>query len=64
MVLKITVSPKPTRGALLVALEEIKQQIALGTLSGAFAFTHSYIATGHRESDPYRCDWATTDKGK
>lgn len=62
MVITITVVPKPTRGALLQALEEIKGQVAVGALSGDFDFEHRYVATGQSESDHYACDWRTASK--
>jgi hypothetical protein len=64
MVITITVVPKPTRGALLQTLEEIKGQIAVGALSGDFNFDHCYVATGQSESDHYQCQWSTRSKGK
>lgn len=63
MVIKITILPKPTQGAVLDVLEKIKQQIRVGARAGEFDFNHSYIATGQSESDSYHCEWATTNKG-
>jgi hypothetical protein len=59
----ITISPKPTRGALLDALEHVKEQITAGALAGELDFDHRYIATGQSESDHYSGEWST-DKGK
>lgn len=60
MKIEIGIFPKPTRGALLQAMELIKDQMHLGALSGEFDFDHGYIATGQRESDSYHVDWSAT----
>ena len=63
MKLEITLSPKPTRGALLDALEHVKEQIVAGALSGELDFDHRYIATGQSESDHYSGAWFTDNGG-
>lgn len=62
MVIVITITPWATQGARLEAMERVKHQINVGALSGEFSFDHSYITTGHSESDHYTCQWSIGSK--
>jgi hypothetical protein len=58
MKIEITIDPEPNGSVpIQLTLLRINEMLAIGSLSGRFTITHSYIATGHQESDDYHVDW-------